>query len=258
VKVHYDSIASVYDRRFHDNDYSGVEAALMAWVGDPDGPVLEVGCGTGQWLRRLDKSGVRIAGVDASSKMLERARENAPRALLAHAVAERLPWLPGTFSRVFFINAFHHFDDKLQCLTEARRVLRPGGQLMNVGLDPHTGLDHWYIYDYFESALETDRRRYPAAAQIQAWLQEVGFENVRTDMIQHLPVTVPARAAIEQGRLGKTVTSQLAVLGDEDYRRGLHRITVAMESAERRGESLELQADLRLYATLASAPRNTE
>ena len=43
MKVHYDSIASTYDRRFRDYDYSGVEAALMAWVGpDPRARILEV------------------------------------------------------------------------------------------------------------------------------------------------------------------------------------------------------------------------
>jgi ubiquinone/menaquinone biosynthesis C-methylase UbiE len=256
VKLHYDSIASSYDRRFRDNDYSGVEAALMAWVGrDPGGPILEVGCGTGQWLLRLDERGPRTAGVDASGNMLARARTNAPRALLAHAVAEHLPWLPGTFARIFFINAFHHFDDKVGCLTEARRVLRPGGQLMSVGLDPHTRLDRWYIYEYFEPVLEIDCRRYPSSAQIHTWLHALGFENVRTEMIQHQPASLAARAAIEQGRLGKTVTSQLAILSDEEYRRGLDRVTAAMESAEDRGESLELHADLRLYATFASVPR---
>ena len=255
MKLHYDSIASVYDRRFRDNDYSGVEAALTAWVGhDPGGPVLEVGCGTGQWLLRLDQRGVRTAGVDASGNMLARARINAPRALLAHAVAEHLPWLPNAFARIFFINAFHHFDDKARCLTEARRVLRPGGQLMSVGLDPHTRLDRWYIYDYFETVLEIDRRRYPASAQIREWLRALGFENVRTEMIQQRQTSLPARAAIEQGRLAKTVTSQLALLSEEEYRRGLDRITSAIESAESRGESLELHADLRLYATYASVP----
>ena len=40
---------------------------------------------------------------------------------------------------------------------EARRVLRAGGSLMSVGLDPHTALDQWWIYDYFPGALAADR-----------------------------------------------------------------------------------------------------
>ena len=44
----YDSIASTYDRRYEDNDYSGVEDALVAFMGPTlDVRVLEVGCGTG-------------------------------------------------------------------------------------------------------------------------------------------------------------------------------------------------------------------
>jgi hypothetical protein len=44
-----------------------------------------------------------------------------------------------------------------------------------------------------------------------------------TSEVQHLPVRVSARAAIEQGLLNKGGTSQLAVLPDEEYERGLDR-----------------------------------
>ena len=148
MSVDYDSIAANYDRRYAINDYSGVEEALAAFV-RPDlaGRVLEVGCGTGHWLRRLAERGIRVAGVDASSNMLDYARDQAPGAALAHATAEHLPWASAAFERVFCINALHHFEDKRRFLAEARRVLRPGGQLMTIGLDPHTGVDRWYIYE---------------------------------------------------------------------------------------------------------------
>ncbi len=145
--VNYDSIAATYDRRYLENDYSGVERALMAFVGsNVTGRVLEVGCGTGHWLQLLGESGLRVAGVDASGNMLTYARARARGAALAHGRAEHLPWGSQTFERVFCINALHHFEDKVGFLTEARRVLVPGGQVMTVGLDPHTGTDRWYIY----------------------------------------------------------------------------------------------------------------
>jgi hypothetical protein len=62
------------------------------------------------------------------------------------------------------------------------------------------------------------------------------------------------RAAIEQGHLEKDVTSQLAVLSDQEYQRGVDRIRRALEAAEARGKSLYLSADLRLYATFGSVP----
>jgi SAM-dependent methyltransferase len=164
------------------------------------------------------------------------------------------PWGDRTFERVFCINALHHFEDKLGFLREAHRVLVPGGQIMTVGLDPHTGVDRWYIYEYFERVLAIDKLRYPASHQIRKWMHALGCSSVRTSEVQHLPVRLSARAAIEQGSLDKNVTSQLAVLPDEEYERGLDRIRRALESAEARGESLYLTADLRLHATFGSVP----
>ena len=100
-------------RNEQENDYSGVEAALIAFVAEhSDQRVLEVGCGTGHWLRSLDGAGIRVTGADASARMLAHARVKAPRAALVQAAAERLPWTSESFDRVFCINALHHFQDK--------------------------------------------------------------------------------------------------------------------------------------------------
>jgi ubiquinone/menaquinone biosynthesis C-methylase UbiE len=255
LHVDYDLIANTYDRRYQENDYSGVEAALIAFVGEQfDQRVLEVGCGTGHWLRSFGGGGIRVTGLDASARMLAYARTQAPRATLAQGSAECLPWASESFDRVFCINAFHHFHDKVAFLTEAVRVLRPGGLMMTVGLDPHAGVDQWYIYDYFDNVLEIDRRRYPASSQIREWMRSAGFAGCVTREIQHLPIRLAARAALEQGRLDKSMTSQLSVLTDEQYRQGIDRVREAVESAEVRGESLYLSADLRLYATFGAAP----
>src|SRR5215204_3859969 len=169
--VDYDPIAKTYDRRYQENDYSAVLAALMAFIGEQAGQhILEVGCGTGHWLRSLDGCETRVTGVDASARMLARARVQAPGAVLVQGEAERLPWTGESFDRVFCINALHHFRDKLAFLREAVRVLRPSGQLMTVGLDPHAGVDRWYVYEYFENVLESDRQRYSASSQIREWM----------------------------------------------------------------------------------------
>jgi ubiquinone/menaquinone biosynthesis C-methylase UbiE len=253
--VNYDPIARTYDRRYVENDYSGVDETLVAFVGPRfSGRVLEVGCGTGHWLRSLCERSVRVAGVDLSASMLEYAHAQAPDAPLVQGSAECLPWAHGSFDRVFYINALHHFQDKVASLQEAARVLRRGGRMMTIGLDPYAGSDRWYIYEYFEPALDIDRRRYPAASQIRDWMQGLGFETCVTREVQHLPVRLPARASLEKGRLDKHVTSQLGVLSDEEYHRGIERIRAAMEAAEARGEDLYLYADLRLYATYGSSP----
>jgi len=62
------------------------------------------------------------------------------------------------------------------------------------------------------------------------------------------------RTAIAQGRLDRHASSQLSMLTDEEYERGMARIRAALAAAEAHGEMLLLGADLRLYGTYASMP----
>ena len=248
-RIDYDDLAAAFDRRYEENDYAGVEAALDAFLGDSSEHVLEVGCGTGHWLRQLANRGIQLAGLDPSAGMLARAKTQAADAALVQGTAERLPWADDTFDRVFCINALHHFPDQIGFIAEAVRILRPGGQLMTIGLDPHAMLDRWYVYDYFTAVLDIDRRRYPSTGQLREYMRAAGLVSCVTREVQHWTTSIDARAALEQGRLDRTTTSQLRRLTDDQYREGVAAILNAAAAAEARGESLLLQADLRLYAT---------
>jgi ubiquinone/menaquinone biosynthesis C-methylase UbiE len=253
--VNYDPIAPNYDRRYQLNDYSGVERALVDLVecGLQARPAraLEVGCGTGHWLGVLERrfAGVHLAGVDLSSAMLRRVRENVAHATIVQGRAERLPFSDKTVDWVFCVNALHHFDDKPGFLGEARRVLRPGGTILSIGLDPHERVDRWYIYEYFEGSLERDLARYASTGQIRAWMREAGFSSCQTREIQHIPWRMAASAALDIGRLDRSATSQLAMMSDAEYERGIERIRDRIARCEAAGECLDLEADLRLYAT---------
>jgi ubiquinone/menaquinone biosynthesis C-methylase UbiE len=252
-RVDYDELAATFDRRYDENDYSGVEEALNAFAG-PVARALEVGCGTGHWLHLLAARGISVAGLDPSSGMLAGAKGRVPAAAFVQGTAEELPWVSGSFERVFCINALHHFPDQPGFVREAMRVLRAGGQLMTIGLDPHAGVDQWYIYEYFDHVLDIDRRRYPSTFQIRGWMDEAGFVDCVTRGVQHWTSRVDARVAAGQGRLDRNANSQLRILTEEEYRRGLARIQAAIEAADAQGASLILTADLRLYATLGSSP----
>lgn len=250
--VDYDEVAPTYDRRYAHGEYAGVERGLLRFVGtDPALRVLEVGCGTGHWTALLAGRGFRVAGLDASPGMLGRAVARGDGALLSVGRAERLPFCDAGFDRVFCVNAFHHFADKPGFLAEAHRVLRPGGGLFTVGIDPHTGLDRWAIYDYFEGTLDTDRRRYPPTARIRGWLAELGFGGGATEVAQRVRLDLPAAEALDHWRLGRSSTSQLSLLSDAAYAAGIERIRRDAAAAEARGDTLRLVADLRLYATTA-------
>jgi ubiquinone/menaquinone biosynthesis C-methylase UbiE len=251
--VDYDQIAPTFDKRYERNQYADVERELLAFVGsNPERKILEVGCGTGHWLEVLSARGLHVAGLDFSAQMLARARARLPGIELVHGQAEHLPWPAESFDRVFCINAIHHFVDKPAFLAEARRLLRPGGMLLTVGLDPHSGIDQWYIYDYFKESLEIDKQRYPSSNSLREWMNRAGFENCVTQEVEHWIIRLPAHEILEQGRLEKTSTSQLSVLTDSQYQLGMERIREEIKRAEEKGQILFLSADLRLYGTSGS------
>jgi len=243
-RVDYDDVAPTYNRRYERNRYDGTRAALHEFLGDAtNADVAEVGCGTGHWLADVAGSVRTIIGIDASWEMLRCAAADARSALLIHARAEQLPLATASVDRMFCINALHHFTEPQTFAREARRVLRAGGSLMSVGLDPHTDLDQWWIYDYFPGALAADRARYLPTPMIRDIFQSVGFTDVRTTLAQHFPAAVPFQTAVERGHVDRGSTSQLMVISDAEYEAGLERM---------RQEQPLLRADLRLFATVGS------
>jgi SAM-dependent methyltransferase len=252
-RADYEQIAHTYDKRYERNQYAGVEQALRQFIGNQPGlHILEVGCGTGHWLEALQEPGRYLAGLDTSAGMLAKAQMRVQGVPLIRGEAEYLPLPDHSFDRVFCINAIHHFPNKPAFLTEVRRVLRPGGVLLSVGLDPHRGLDHWHVYDYFQESLAIDRQRYPSAEVFREWMTIAGFEDCSTQEVEHWSLRVPAREALEQGRLEKAATSQLSILTDVEYERGIQRIWDDIERADEEGRMLFLTVDLRLYGTAGS------
>lgn len=241
-RVDYDAVAASFDKRYARNRYEGTTKAVERFVGNQFLAALEVGCGTGHWLALLASRTSVIAGVDPSWGMLGRAHDAAPGALLARATAERLPFAAATFDRVFAINAMHHFPDPSGFAAECRRVLKSGGGVMTIGLDPNTGLDQWWVYHYFPAALAADRRRYLPTERIRALFESAGFAEAQTTIAQHLPAERSFDNAERQGLLDRQSTSQLMVIDDEEFEAGMRKL---------REERPVLRADLRLYATTA-------
>jgi SAM-dependent methyltransferase len=241
-------MAASYNRRYDSNNYSGVEQAVAEFVEGPPAQhyrVVEVGCGTGHWVRRLRESKVAVSGLDPSAAMLQIARESVAGRVI-RARAEALPYANASVDRLFCVNALHHFSDPAAFSLEARRVLRKDGGVLTIGLDPHTRQDSWWVYDYFPSALTEDRRRYLPAHRIRELLSAAGFAECETRLAQHLPREMSVSEARAGGFLERTGKSQLMVISDSEYEDGLQRINAAGSD----DDAKILRSDLRLFATV--------
>ncbi len=244
----YEAISCQYDCRYRMRKFRGIEQRLLHFVGSlKSSHLLEVGCGTGYWLDFLAKDGRLPIGMDPSTKMLLRAREVSSHWMLVRGCAEALPFPNSSFDRVFCINAFHHFADKSTFLSEARRVLRPSGGLMTIGLDPHWGQNKWWIYQYFPETVKLDKERYPSRAEIQTAMERCGFIGCGIQEVEHICGTLAARLAAPQGLLDRGWTSQLTILSKEEYEAGVSRLNKAIEASAAIGEDLFLITDLRLW-----------
>lgn len=99
------------------------------------GRTLEVAVGTGLNLQRYPDD-VELVAADLDLERLQIARERAvgmSRAVRVIAAdAHRLPFDPDTFDTVVCTLALCEVGDRAAVLTEAYRVLRPGGMLLLV------------------------------------------------------------------------------------------------------------------------------
>jgi ubiquinone/menaquinone biosynthesis C-methylase UbiE len=100
------------------------------------GQILDIGCGTGAYLRDLSMAGVdpaRLHGVDVLESRLRTAAERVPGAQLQLGDARRLPFPDGSFTIVLVSTLLSSLSSRhamVEALTEARRVLAPGGILI--------------------------------------------------------------------------------------------------------------------------------
>lgn len=254
-RVDYDRIAPKYDERYAARELHGVAEALAA-LGQAHAAarVLEVGCGTGRWLEALGPDAGRAFGLDLSLGMLRQARLRSAAFHLVCGRAARLPFRGSAFHVVCCVNAFHHFDEPRVFLAEVRRLLEPGGTVAIIGMDPHGGLDRWYVYDYFEGTLEIDRARFPAREVVSEWLRAAGFAAVGFRRVEHILHSMRGREVLNNHFLKKHGTSQLALLADEAYRAGLARIEAGINRSEATGQPLVFPVDISLHMVTGRVP----
>ena len=90
--------------------------------------VLDVGCGVGQVVERLIRSGFEAHGVDVSQPNIERAKKVTERCRLYDG--KTLPFPDGYFAAAGALNVLEHVDEPEAFIRELVRVVQPGGKVV--------------------------------------------------------------------------------------------------------------------------------
>jgi ubiquinone/menaquinone biosynthesis C-methylase UbiE len=144
--------------------------------------VLDLGCGDGRYAAKLAAAGCAVTGIDPSHEALERAKGAHPELELAAPRDDgTLPLDDSSFEAVVCINVLEHVADTQLLLSEARRVLTPGGRLV-VAVPWHGRLKNVAIaissFERHYNPLQPVLRFYTSRS-LRTLLKELGFEQVR-------------------------------------------------------------------------------
>jgi len=132
IRSHYDSVADTYDhhydcrrgRHYHTHISSYLIKALPK-----RGHLLDIGCGTGLFIEKYLKTGGTAVGLDISSRMVERAQCRLDTCAFAVGNGETLPFKDNSFDGISSLLVFSYVRDPYRMLSEAYRVLQPGGSI---------------------------------------------------------------------------------------------------------------------------------
>jgi SAM-dependent methyltransferase len=169
--AHFEPLARIEDRHFWFRARNRVIEAVIRPIvaGLPRGyRVLEVGCGTGNVLRVLDRACREgtVVGMDLFAEGLRFARGRTRRPLVQGDV--RTPPFRAPFDVIGAFDVLEHLPNDLEVMQCLRAMLKPGGTFL-VTVPAHPSL-----WSYFDEASNHVRRYTPEALRTR--LAQSGFE----------------------------------------------------------------------------------
>ena len=156
--------------------------------------VLSVGCGPAIIESGLCEQGIAVTGLDVSREALSCAPDNL-RTIVA--TAEKMPIEDGRFDVVLFIVSMQFMEDYRQALSEAARVLCPGGRIIVMLLNPASSFfkaKRAETDSYVRKIRHTDLNDLEAA--MATWFSAQGEYFLGIDGQTIFPSTEPGQAAL--------------------------------------------------------------
>jgi ArsR family transcriptional regulator len=183
MRSFFDSMAGRLGRDYvPGKSWKSLAEALLRLM--PPMTIADLGAGDGTFALLLAQRARQVIAVDASARMLDVGREQAARHGIDNVEfrlgdMEELPIEDAAVDLVFFSQSLHHALHPERAVHEASRILKPGGRIVILDLAKHR----------FEEVRElyADERLGFSEAELGALLEEAGFQNVSTAIVDKEP-----------------------------------------------------------------------
>lgn len=278
VRAHYENAFKQYDDGRRAIGSEQVIARLHS-LGDLSSlRVFEGGVGTGLYTAALHRAGIgALYGLELSMQGLEtalRRLEAANTVVLRQGDVTRLPYANGGFDAACYFFVSHHLDSpgshrrdqwpQLElALTEAHRVVRPGGLLIlgtctREQIRPETS-GYWYS-KYFPDGAIASASRFVDTTRLQEILSTSGFSGVEVEPIKEVVYTPDAfdpRGPFDAGWRSRDSLFKFYTDHPDDLRISLAQLErdIASGAVEREIESARHRAEIVKHGVLVVARR---
>lgn len=225
LTVNYDEGADEYaaHRLLHQGVFDelcdrGLEVVSNAAAGT--GPaILEVGCGTGNYVRAIVRRFPCVAyGLDPSAAMLTHARMATASVVWIQGRAEQMGIADATLDLIYSVDVIHHVSDRGAYYREVARTLKPGGQVCTVTDSAEIIRQREILSGYFPETVEVELARYPRVAQLQAAMTAAGL-----GVSEEVTVSEPYELTNVQPFRDKAYSS-LHLIPERSWQTGLERM----------------------------------
>lgn len=185
------------------------------------GPVLDLGCGRGEFLELLREAGIEGVGVDGNGDMVGRCREQGLKVEVGDLVDFVRSRTPASTGGIFAAQVVEHLPPRVLSpfLESCHRALRPGGRIVLETVNPRSLIA---LVEAFYRDLTHEKPLHPETLDFS--LRAAGFREVEirysspvSERARLLPVT-----EAEAGEGASTLNQNFAKLnaflfGDQDY-----------------------------------------
>jgi len=183
MRTFFDSVAGRLGKDYvPGKSWKSVAEALLRLM--PPMVIADLGAGEGAFALLLAQRAQKVIAVDSSACMIEVGRDQALRSGVENLEyrlgdMEELPIETASVDLVFFSQSLHHALHPERAVTEAARILVPGGRIVILDLVKHR----------FEEARElyADEWLGFSETELESMLEKAAFTNIQTSVVHKDP-----------------------------------------------------------------------